>query len=563
MPTMMTSTEDHVNGMGMEEASGGSCEPFVGDDGAAPFKGQHRQHVDEEDNALWFGLPPRTVVFKLASGSLALVLFVVVLAAPMPLPRAQQNCLAVLLFVCELWVTETMPLWATALCVPLLVVICDASRAKDGSRNSASEAAAAQLATLSDTNVILLMGGFTLASALHKYEIDVRAARRIQGLVGGRAPSLFILANMVVGFLLSMFCNNVAAPVVAFFLVTPVLHRVDDLDRDYCRCLVMGIAFACNIGGMPTPIASPQNAQALKVIGDVLDGDVSFLTWMRFALPVCLILLPACWVWLLIWWRPTLLMLPPTYEAVPMSDLDGEAYAGACACASAAAPPAALRPWSSRHSVVLAVFVATVALFCCFDLVADIFGSLGIVGLVPVVCLYGLGVLETQDFKSMDWSILMLLGGGASLGSAVQSSGLLTSFGHCLLAGLQTAGISAFSQFVAFNLAIILIANFISHTVAAIALLGVMGEVGRATGRGRAFVLAGVLCDSGACGLPVSSFPNTLAYGVIDSSGRRYLSASDFAVPAAVLELMCLVVVATFGWALADVVPDAAAAVLP
>lgn len=78
---------------------------------------------------------------------------------------------------------------------------------------------------------------------------------------------------MLVGFVISMFCNNVAAPVLCFFLVTPILDRITD--RNYCACAVMSIAFACNVGGMPTPIASPQNAAALGAIV-ANNADVAF-----------------------------------------------------------------------------------------------------------------------------------------------------------------------------------------------------------------------------------------------------------------------------------------------
>lgn len=450
----------------------------------------------------------------------------------------EQKCLAVLIFVCVLWATEAVPLWVTSLCIPMLIVVFDIILAPDGKPMSSTDAATRELAKIADPNVILLMGGFAIAAALHKYDIDTRIASSIQGLVGGGAPRLFILANMVVGFVLSSVCNNVAAPVVTFFLVSPVLHRVED--RNYCRCMVMAIAFACNIGGMPTPIASPQNAQALKVINEALKDDISFLSWMAFAMPICLILLPVCWVWLLFWWKPTLQRIPPPLEST--------LAAAACTPNSESAG----QPWGWRHTYVVAVCGITVSLWCAFDLVKPFFGSMGVIGLIPVIFFFGPSILETEDLKNMDWGILMLLGGGAALGDAVQSSGLLASMGRNLLSSFRSAGFSTYVQFMLFNTTIIVIANFISHTVAAITMLGVLAEVGHAVDKGRAFVLGGVICDSGACGLPVSSFPNILAYGVKDANGVGYLKASDYFVPALIMEAVSLLVMGTLGWALTD-----------
>lgn len=491
--------------------------------------------VDEEPLPV---RPARSVIVKLVFCFVALLAFGTVYMIPMGMQRDEQKCLGVLVFVSILWASEAIPLWVTSLCIPLLVVLCNIILRNDGQALPSDKAATRELAKIADPNVILLMGGFTIAAALHKYGLDVRLAARMQRLVGNSAPRLLILVNMVVGFTLSMFCNNVAAPVVVFFLVTPVLHRIDD--RNYCCCMVMAVAFACNIGGMPTPIASPQNAAALKVINDTLHDDISFLSWMYFALPICVILLPTTWIWLIVWWRPTIQEIPPAFEV--------------SAHATTNSPGTEKFGW--RHYYVLAVSLFTVTLWCLFDLVKDFFGSMGIIGLIPVIALYAPGVLEAQDFKQMDWGILMLLGGGAALGDAVTSSGLLDDIGSRMLSSFERAGFSVYAQYMFFNTAIVLIANFLSHTVAAITMLGVLGQVGHAVHKGKAFVLGGVIADSGACGLPVSSFPNVLAYGVKDANGVGYLKATDYMIPALVMELVMLCIMASLGWAMADLVEN-------
>jgi len=296
---------------------------------------------------------------------------------------------------------------------------------------------------------------------------------------------------------------------------------------------------------MPTPIASPQNAQALKVITDTLKEDVSFLVWMKLAVPICIVLLPATWAWLIVWWRPKLERIPP-----PPSDVAAEISSLEPMRTLSFGSAMADRPWGVWHTYVIFITSITVLLWCMFNLVEDVFGSMGIIGLLPVIGLYGPGVLGKDDLKQMDWGILLLLGGGAALGDAVQSSGLLNTLGESLLSSFRSAGLSVYWEFMLFNAVMIFVANFISHTVAAITLLGVLAEVGQAVDKGMAFVLGGVICDSGACALPVSSFPNILAYGVKDKNEQAYLKVSDYLVPAFGVEIVVIVTMATLGWLL-------------
>jgi di/tricarboxylate transporter len=110
---------------------------------------------------------------------------------------------------------------------------------------------------------------------------------------------------------------------------------------------------------MPTPIASPQNAAALQAIQDE-GGDVSFLNWMGFALPVCIPLILMTWVWMIIYWKPTLQELPKWKN---------EEY----------------QPMTWKHYAVAFISSLTILLWATFQLTEDFFGSLGLVGLIPVI----------------------------------------------------------------------------------------------------------------------------------------------------------------------------------
>ncbi len=107
----------------------------------------------------------------------------------------------------------------------------------------------------------------------------MRGAAYIQRKLADR-PYLFILAIMTLGFVLSMFMNNVAAPVLVLAVLLPIIR---DLPREspFARCLLLSLAFSCNIGGMLTPISSPQNTVSLAALV-ALDPShgISFFGWM-------------------------------------------------------------------------------------------------------------------------------------------------------------------------------------------------------------------------------------------------------------------------------------------
>eukprot|EP00301_Raphidiophrys_heterophryoidea_P000888 c10443_g1_i3.p1 GENE.c10443_g1_i3~~c10443_g1_i3.p1 ORF type:complete len:367 (+),score=69.79 c10443_g1_i3:868-1968(+) len=332
--------------------------------------------------------------------------------------------------------------------------------------------------------------------------------------------------------LLYLSCRSLAPPLpCSRWLLCSVPEH-----RSFCQCVVMSIAFACNLGGIPTPIASPQNAAALDAInGECM--DVSFIEWMGYSLPITVPALLITWVWLQWFWKPTL-------KKMPLISLIHTKK---------------LPPCDWRHWFVGGVSVLTVMLWCTFELTKSFFGSLGLIALVPLVLLYGSQVLATEELKHLDWNILMLLGGGSSLGDAVKSSELLDAIADQISSIFGDTSHNSnmqFVQFMFFNIIVLAVANFISHTVAAITMMPVIARVGSGISRDRTvtYVLGSVVMDSGACALPVSSFPNVLAYALRDPDGDQYLTTRDFLKAAVVVEVVMIVLMATIGWQMNSVI---------
>jgi phosphate transporter len=106
-----------------------------------------------------------------------------------------------------------------------------------------------------------------------------------------------------------------------------------------------------------------------------------------------------------------------------------------------------------------------------------------------------------------------------------------------------------------------LFGNFISHAVAAIIVLPVIANVGCTLGKGncalgryRMLVVGSVFMDSGAMGLPVTSFPNAQAFSLLDKQGNRYLSPFDFIKTGFALGIIELVLLMSIGFELLNIV---------
>lgn len=71
--------------------------------------------------------------------------------------------------------------------------------------------------------IMLLLGGFAIAAALSKHFIAKAAAVSIMARVS--RPRHVVLASMFIATFSSMWISNVAAPVLCFALVQPILRR--------------------------------------------------------------------------------------------------------------------------------------------------------------------------------------------------------------------------------------------------------------------------------------------------------------------------------------------------
>ena len=101
---------------------------------------------------------------------------------------------------------------------------------------------------------------------------------------------------MIAGALLSMWISNTATTLMMLPMALAVIQnsRSEALKIP----LLLGIAFAANVGGIGTPIGTPPNLVMMGAYKDLGHPELSFTEWMKFGVPVSLIMVIVIWLWL-------------------------------------------------------------------------------------------------------------------------------------------------------------------------------------------------------------------------------------------------------------------------
>ena len=154
------------------------------------------------------------------------------------------------------------------------------------------------------------------------------------------------------------------------------------------------------------------------------------------------------------------------------------------------------------------VTIVTIVLWCVTHQLENVFGDMGVVAIIPIVLFFGTGILTKEDFNNFLWTIIILAAGGLSLGKAVSSSGLLDTIATTITEKVE--GMSLYGVLVVFTALCLVVATFISHTVAALIILPLVHEVGAGMKEPHPnlLVMGSALMCSAAMGLPTSGFPN-------------------------------------------------------
>jgi|GEM_PF-1150815 len=448
--------------------------------------------------------------------------------------------LAVLALTVTWWLTEPIPISITAL---FAVALCYLLRIPQDVAVAAlpngtlieqtkidGDALVALLAPFAKPVVFFLLGGMFLGAAMSRQGLDRRFALAALTMPGmGRSPAtiLFAVGLAVAG--ISMFISNTAATAMVFPVALQILTLLDGhaaqragrgegaVTRSrFGTALLLMTAYASSVGGIATPIGTTTNVMAMGFFRrpEYFGKNADFFRWMQFGVPLTAVLFVA--LFLLLWWFAR------------GARLDMELVR-----ADLLRQRKALGPWKRGEVNTCAVFVVALTLWVFPGLLAMVDPERSeqfyrvcpeeLVALLIPTALFllpegngsGKGTLHPDDIQRVDWSALLLFGGGLALGSLVEKTKLAAN-GAALLSPYWDEHVVLQLTLLAVAAGIIL-SECTSNAAAVMMLIPVVWNLAKQWNVDPLAPLMGLTFGASfGSALPVSTPPNTLVYG----SGR-------------------------------------------
>ncbi len=466
-----------------------------------PWARKHRPSVLVN---VMFKLNISRSTFGLPAG---LVLFLLLLILPEPADMQPQafHVAAVAVLMAVWWITEAIPIPATAL---LPIILFPVLGVQDGGT-----------VTMSYANhlIYLFLGGFLIAVTVEKWNLHRRIALHTIRLVGV-TPNRIILGFMLATAFLSMWISNTAATMMMMTIGMAVLDQVKyrlSLQPDFTvdtaqghfrfgTALMLSIAYSASIGGVATLIGTPPNAILAGVVENTYGYTITFAGWMVFGLPLSVIMLIVCWLYL------TRIAFPSEIDQLPggRETLNNEIRQ--------------LNPMSRGELSVLIVFVMVAVMWICrglvdssrFDMVKD--STIAMAGgvllfIIPVNLRQREFLLDWNTAVKIPWDILVLFGGGFALAQGFNDSGLTNYLAHQLSA---LEGSSLFIIILSVTAMVIFLTEITSNTATASLTLPVMGALAVTMQiHPFALMIPVAIAASFAFMLPVATPPNAIVFG--------------------------------------------------
>jgi len=443
---------------------------------------------------------------------------------PNGLSDAANAVLASASWVAIWWITEAIPIAATALLPMVLFPLTGGMNLNETS------------ASYGHKYVFLYVGGFILAIAIEKWKLHRRIALTIIKVVGTNVRNI-ILGFMIATAFLSMWISNTATAVmilpVGMAIITQLKDNPQTIENEnliFGKALMLSIAYSASIGGMSTLIGTPPNLVFAGVIKEVYHTEISFFQWFIFGFPISVILLLLCWLYLT---RVAFKFeqnefpggrqeITKQLKALGKISVEEKIVFTVFLCTAFA--------WITR-SFFIKHFIPTID-----DTIIAVFFAL-LLFILPSNT-KGVKIINWEDAVKLPWGIVLLFGGGMALALGFETSGLAIWIGERM---------SSLGFVPLFFLLLILITavNFLTEITSNLAttamLLPVLVSLASAVGVHPYLLLVGAtMAASCAFMLPVATPPNAVVFG----SG--YLKMEDMVTKGFWMNIISIILLTLF-----------------
>ena len=438
----------------------------------------------------------------------ALFLLMLFLPTPPEMAPEAQKMAAVALLMATWWMCESIPIPATSLLPLALFPLLGIMHTKDAAAPYASHL------------IFLFMGGFIIALSMQRWNLHRRIAMNIVKIVGF-SPGRLIFGFMTATAVLSAFVSNTATTVMMMPIGMAIItHVVDEgkregLDKEidfspehfsFGLNLMLGIAYAASIGGIATLIGTPPNTVLAGYLTKTYGYEITFASWLKVGVPLVLVFLPLCWLWLTRIANPMKLKKVPGGRDLIEAELremggmnTGEKYTAIVFSLTALG-------WIFRKQLGF--------LFPDPKLVTD-----ATIAMVGALVLFAIPIsLKKNEFvmnwhwaAKMPWGVLILFGGGLSMAAGFKTTKLADWIGN-QVSLLDTAPILVLV--IAVATLIIFLTELTSNTATSAMVMPILSAVAIGLGQNPLLlVVPAAVAASCAFMLPVATPPNAIVFG--------------------------------------------------
>ena len=438
------------------------------------------------------------------------------------LSNSGQSVLASTLWIAIWWVTEAIPIAATAL---LPIILFPLSQGMELPTTTES---------YGHKYVFLYLGGFLIAIGIEKWNLHKRIAINIISFIGTDVRKV-ILGFMIATAFLSMWISNTATSVMMLPIGIAIIKQLKDnpasLENEntiFGKALMLGVAYSASIGGIATLIGTPPNLVMAGVISEIYNYEITFFKWFIFGFPISIILLFFCWYYI-------------TRVAYVFNQRE---FPGGRSEINRLKND--LGPISYEEKIIAIIFA--LAGFCWITRSFLLQSILPVLDDTIIAISFGLilfvipskaktnTLLNWKDTIQLPWGVIILFGGGMAIAKAFEISGLAIWLGELM----TTLNALPFFILIIFLIAAVNFLTEITSNLATTAMiLPVLASLAFEIGVHPFGIMIGAaVAASCAFMLPVATPPNAIVFG----SG--YLKIPDMVSRGIVLNIFSIILIA-------------------